>query len=92
MQTKEATKEATELAKSAEQLDSLRKESSARTVKSAEQLDSLRKESSARTSKHNEAKKQWTKDKKATAAQVVVLPSLISRSYGFAFFAFKSRS
>ena len=74
MQTKEATKEATELAKS------------------AEQLDSLRKESSARTSKHNEAEKQWTKDKKATAVQVVVLPSLITRFYGFAFFAFRSRS
>ena len=64
-------------------------------AKSAEQLDSLRKESKERTSKHNEAKKQWTKDKKATAVQVVVLPvlpSLISRSYGFAFFAFRSRS
>ena len=58
-------------------------------AKSAEQLDSSRKESKERTSKHNEAKKQWTKDKKATAAQVVVLPRFDSTFLRFCFLRFQ---
>jgi len=50
-------------------------------AKTTEQLDSLRKESRERTSKHNEAEKQWTKDKKATAAQVAC-------QFDFKFFTF----
>jgi hypothetical protein len=61
-------------------------------AKTTEQLDSSRKDSRERTSKHNEAEKQWTKDKKATAAQVVVLASLISNSSHSYGFAFRSRS